>query len=56
MTYAMWGIVIGMALMFGVSFYRYKHRPCTSSSPSGRPDSARKTDCANVMACSCGIT
>ncbi len=23
MTYAMWGILAGMALMFGVSFYRY---------------------------------
>ncbi|AIP34958.1 hypothetical protein DR64_7898 [Paraburkholderia xenovorans LB400] len=25
MTYAMWGILMGMALIFGVSFYRYGH-------------------------------
>jgi len=27
MTYAMWGIVVGMALMFGVSLYRYSQPP-----------------------------
>ncbi|CAG4910000.1 hypothetical protein R52603_03784 [Paraburkholderia saeva] len=27
MTYAMWGILIGMALIFCVSFYRYGHPP-----------------------------
>ncbi|KAA0997549.1 hypothetical protein FVF58_48625 [Paraburkholderia panacisoli] len=37
MTYAMWGILIGMALIFGVSFYRCGHpieqgqRPCQST-------------------------
>jgi hypothetical protein len=25
MTYAMWGILMGMALIFGVSLYRYGH-------------------------------
>jgi hypothetical protein len=25
MTYAMWGILMGVALIFGVSFYRYGH-------------------------------
>jgi uncharacterized membrane-anchored protein YhcB (DUF1043 family) len=37
MTYAMWGIVIGMALMFGVSFYRYKHRAVHEQQPLGSP-------------------
>jgi hypothetical protein len=26
MTYAMWGIAVGMALMFSASFYRYRHQ------------------------------
>ena len=35
MTYAMWGIVIGMALMFGVSLYRYKHEIVREQHPLG---------------------
>jgi hypothetical protein len=31
MTYAMWGIAIGMALMFGVSLYRYSQPPARES-------------------------
>jgi hypothetical protein len=27
MTAAMWGIVLGMGLMFGASLYRYTHQP-----------------------------
>ena len=35
MTYAMWGILIGMALMFGVSLYRYKHQIVREQHPRG---------------------
>jgi hypothetical protein len=44
MTYAMWGILIGMALIFGVSLYRSAHplehgqRPSQST---GEGDQAR---------------
>jgi len=31
----MWGIVIGMALMFGVSLYRYKHEIVREQHPLG---------------------
>jgi hypothetical protein len=27
MTSAMWGIVVGLGVIFGVSFYRYAHQP-----------------------------
>jgi hypothetical protein len=34
MTPAMWGIVVGTALMFATSLYRYKHQPVGSPSPA----------------------
>jgi nitric oxide reductase large subunit len=36
MTTAMWGIVIGMVLMFGVSLLRYGHNRVRASEAAGK--------------------